>query len=270
MVDEADVNEAMAGPRSGKRPLIANRPGSPRDKKRQQETPPVRWPNKMNQNGGSPLPLPLNNKVPPDKNVMLQDGKINSVFSGHGIKRKNNEGSEGANKMLKASKGLIKPQLAKLQQRIHNKGKANCKQQSAAKSDGNALAKNDFVSSILKEAVTSQSKTFSGQGVPLVNSHDNSMVKDKLTNSETKEPPLDGLTKGRAEGLSPRSLKKQLLRDAWEENRLIKNLVFRDIRQPEKSKLTVLVFIVNTLGFKEPSVKVGYSYSGKLVFWKAV
>ncbi|XP_068687441.1 integrator complex subunit 6-like [Montipora foliosa] len=251
MVDEADVNEAMAGPRSGKRPLIANRPGSPRDKKRQQETPPVRWPNKTNQNGGSPLPLPLNNKVPPDKNVMLQDGKINSVFSGHGIKRKNNEGSEGANKMLKASKGLIKPQLAKLQQRIHNKGKANCKQQSAAKSDGNALAKNDFVSSILKEAVTSQSKTFSGQGVPVVNSHDNSVGKDKLTNSETKEPLLDGLTKGRAEGLSPRSLKKQLLREAWEENRLIKNLVFRDIRQPEKSDDVVLSRITNLKGSLE-------------------
>ena len=245
MVDEADVNEAMAGPPSRKRPPIDNRPGSPRDKKRQQETPPVRWPNKANQNGGSPLPMPPNSKVPPEKNLMLQDGKTNNVFPGHGIKRKHSEQNEGANKVLKVSKGLFKPQLAKLQQRLHNKGKLNWKQQSVVKSDGINSTKNDFVSSILKEAVTSQNKTFSGQGVTVVNSHDNSMGKDKLTNSETKEPLLDDLAKRRGE-LSPKGLKKQLIREAWEENRTIRNLVFRDIRQPEKSKSIFLFFILNS------------------------
>lgn len=240
LVDEADVNEAMAGVPSRKRP------GSPRDKKRQQETPPVRWPNKVNQNGGNSLPVPQNNKLPPDKNAILQDGKTNNVFSGHGIKRKHSEGSEGVNKVLKSSKSLIKPQLAKLQQRLHNKGKINWKQQPVAKTDSINSSKNDFVSSILKEAVTSQSRTC--QGVPVENSHDSSTSKNVLTNSESQESFADCLSKEQGGGLSPRALKKQLIQEAYEENRLIRNLVFRDIRQPEKSDDVILDRVANLKG----------------------
>ncbi|XP_015758738.1 PREDICTED: integrator complex subunit 6-like [Acropora digitifera] len=240
LVDEADVNEAMAGVPSRKRP------GSPRDKKRQQETPPVRWPNKVNQNGGNSLPVPQNNKLPPDKNALLQDGKTNNIFSGHGIKRKHSEGSEGVNKVLKSSKSLIKPQLAKLQQRLHNKGKINWKQQPVAKTDSINSSKNDFVSSILKEAVTSQSRTC--QGVPVENSHDSSTSKNVLTNSESQESFADCLSKEQGGGLSPRALKKQLIQEAYEENRLIRNLVFRDIRQPEKSDDVILDRVANLKG----------------------
>ena len=237
MVDEADVNEAMAGPPSRKRPPIDNRPGSPRDRKRQQETPPVRWPNKTN--GGTPLPL--NNKVPPDKNSLSQDTKTNNVFPGHGMKRKHSEGSEGTNKSFKASKGLMKPQLAKLQQKLHNKGKLNRKQQPGVKSDASNSSRNDFVSSILKEAVTSQSRTFSGQGVPVVNSNDISVSKNKLSNLEAPDLLVDGVVKERSKGPSPRLLRKQLAREACEENRLIRNTVFREMRQPEKSKSFVMI-----------------------------
>lgn len=247
MVDEADVNEAMAGPPSRKRPPVDNRPGSPKDKKRQQESPPVRWPNKINQNG-NPLQPTFNNKLSTDKNLLSQDAKTNNVFPGHGMKRKHSEGSEGANKMLKGPKGLIKPQLAKLQQRLHNKEKLNRKQQAVAKNDTVNSSKNDFVSSILKEAVTSQSRTFSGQGVPVVNSNDTSVGKNKVTNSEAS---LDGLVKGRGRGLSPRLLKRQLDREAREGNRLIRNTVFREIRQPEKSDEVIMEHVANLKGSPE-------------------
>lgn len=236
MVDEADVNEAMAGPPSRKRPPMDNRPGSPRDRKRQQETPPVRWPNKVNLNGGSPLPGPPNNKVPPDKSLSSQDAKTNNVFPGHGMKRKHSEGSDGINKSLKSSKGLNKPQLARNLQRLQNKGRLNRKQQPVMKSDAAVnSSKNDFVSSILKEAVTSQSRTFSGQGGPVLNSSDNALSKTKLTNSESPEALVDGVVKERGKGPSPRLLKRQLAREAREENRLIRNAIFKEIRQPAKS-----------------------------------
>ena len=242
MVDEADVNEAMAGPPSRKRPPVDNRPGSPRDRKKQQETPPVRWPNKGNQNGGVSTPLgPPNNKVSPDKNLS-QDAKTNNVFPGHGIKRKYNDVNEGANKSLKASKG----QLARLQQRLHSKGKLNRKHQPVGKTDAVTSSKNDFVSSILKEAVTSQ-RTLSGQGVSVLNSHDNVHSKNKLTNSETPEALVDGVVKDRgSKGPSPRLLKRQLAREACEENRLTRNIIFRDIRQPEKSKQFNLCYYIDT------------------------
>lgn len=252
MVDEADVNEAMAGPPSRKRPPIDNRPGSPRDRKRQHETLPMRWPNKTN--GGSSFPAPLNNKVPPDKSLLSQDAKTNNVFPGHGMKRKHSEGSEGANKSFKASKGLMKPQLAKLQQKLQNKGKLNRKQQLGVKSDASNSSRNDFVSSILKEAVTSQSRTFSGQGVPVVNSNDNSVGKNKLTNSEAPDVLLDGVVKERRKGPSPRFLRRQLAQEACEENRLIRNTVFREMRQPDKSKSFVTV--LTSSGFF--LISVGY------------
>ena len=236
MVDEADVNEAMAGPPSRKRP--PGSPGSPRDRRKQQETPPVRWPNKANQNGGlSPPHGPSNSKVSPDKNLLTPDAKTNNLFPGHGLKRKHTEGNEGQNKLHKASKGLIKPQLARLQQLHSSKGKINRKQQpTVGKSDAVSSSKNDFVSSILKEAVTSQSRTFSGQGGPPLNSHDNTLSKNRLVNSELPEPLVDGDVKGRgSKGPSPRLLKRQLAREAHEENRLIKNTVFKEIRQPHKS-----------------------------------
>lgn len=242
MVDEADVNEAMAGPPSRKRPPIDNRPGSPRDRKRPQETPPVRWPNKMNQNGGNPLAVPLNNKVPPDKNLLSQDAKVNNVFPGHhGFKRKHSEGNDGLHKSVKSSKGLIKgSQLARLQ-RLQNKGRLNRKHQPEASSDVVNSSKNDFVSSILKEAVTSQTRTFSGQGRPMLHSNDNALVKNKLTNSETPEViVIDEVVKDRGKGPSPRLLKKQLAREALEENRLIRNSIFKEIRQPGRSMFLVL------------------------------
>ena len=236
MVDEADVNEAMAGPPSRKRPPIDNRPGSPRDRKRQQETPPVRWPNKANQNGGSPLPLAPNNKVLPDKNLS-QDAKANNVFSGHGVKRKHSEGSEGTNKSQKLSKGLMKPQLARLQQQLQHKERLNRKQQAVVKNDGVNSSRSDFVSSILKEAVTSQIRTFSGSGPPVINSDDNAVSKNKLTNSEGSEALVDRVVKQSGKRPSPRLLKRQLAREACEENRLIRNAIFKEIRQPEKSKI---------------------------------
>lgn len=240
MVDEADVNEAMAGPPSRKRPPIDNRPGSPRDRKRQQETPPVRWPNKATQNGGNSLIPPLNNKVPSDKNLISQDGKTNNAFSGrhhglHAIKRKLSEGNDREHKSLKSSKGSIKPQLAILQQQ-HNKGKFNKKLQPLSKTDANNSSKNDFVSSILKEAVTSQTRTFSGQGRPVMNSNEGMLDKNKVTNSEVAEVLADEVVKERPKGPSPRLLKKQLAREASEENRLIRNRIFKEIRRPEISK----------------------------------
>ena len=244
MVDEADVNEAMAGPPSRKRPPIDNRPGSPRDRKRQQESPPLRWPNKLNQNGGSQQTAPINNKVPNDKNTLTQDAKMNNVFPGHhGSKRKLSEGSDSVHKSLKSSKGLIKPQLVRLQ-RLQNKGRLNRKHQPVARSDVvNSSSKNDFVSSILKEAVTSQTRTFSGQGRPMPHSDDNSLSKNKLTNSEAPDVFVDEVVKERGKGPSPRLLKKQLAREAVEENRLIRNSIFKEIRQPEKSKLSVIWFV---------------------------
>ena len=240
MIDEADVNEAMAGPPSRKRPPMDNRPGSPRDRKRQQDTPPMRWPNKATQNGGNPPIVPNNNKGPPDKNLTSQDAKINNVLSSghHGVKRKLSEGNDRVHKALKSSKGLIKPQLARLQQQ-HNKGKLNRKHQPLAKTDANNSSKNDFVSSILKEAVTSQTRTFSGQGRPVIHSNDSMLDKNKLTNSEVVEVLVDEVVKERPKGPSPRLLKKQLAREALEENRLIRNSIFKDIRQPERSKFLI-------------------------------
>ena len=242
MVDEADVNEAMAGP-PRKRPPMDNRPGSPRDRKRPQETPPVRWPNKLNQNGGPPTG-PINNKVPPDKNSSTQDVKVNNVFSGHhGVKRKHSEGSDGVHKSRKSSKGLIDPQLARLQ-RLQNKGRLNRKHQPATRDDAVNSSKNDFVSSILKEAVTSQSRTFPGQGAPLIHSNDNALHKNKFTNSEAPEVFVDEVVKERGKGPSPRLLRKQLAREAMEENRLIRNSIFKEIRQPERSMFSVVVLVV--------------------------
>lgn len=241
MVDEADVNEAMAGPPSRKRPPVDNRPGSPRDRKRQQESPPVQWPNKLNQNGGGLLTPSINNKVPTDKNLLTQDAKMNNVFPGHhGVKRKLSEGSDSVHKSLKSSKGLIKPQLARLQ-RLQNKGRLNRKHPVANSDAVNSSSKNDFVSSILKEAVTSQTRTFSGQGRPMPHSNDNALSKNKqLTNSEAPEVLVDEVVKERGKGPSPRLLKKQLAREAMEENRLIRNSIFKEIRQPERSKLSVI------------------------------
>lgn len=242
MVDEADVNEAMAGPPSRKRPPMDNRPGSPRDRRRPQETPPVRWPNKMNQNGG-PITGPINNKVQPDKNTSNQDVKVNNVYPGHhGVKRKHTEGSDGVHKPRKSSKGLIDPQLARLQ-RLQNKGRLNRKHQPVVRDDVVNSSKNDFVSSILKEAVTSQTRTFSGQGVPLLNSNDNALHKNKFTNSEAPEVFVDEDVKERGKGPSPRLLKKQLEREAMEENRLIRNRIFKEIRQPEKSMFSVVLLL---------------------------
>lgn len=243
MVDEADVNEAMAGPQSRKRSPMDNRPGSPRDKRRQQETPPVRWPNKMNQNGG-PLTGPINNKVPPDKNLSNQDVKANNVFPGHhGVKRKHSEGSDGVHKSRKSSKGLIDPQLARLQ-RLQNKGRLNRKHQPVTKTNAVNSSKNDFVSSILKEAVTSQTRTFSGQGGPLLHSNDNMLLKNKVTNSEAAEVFVDEVVKERGKGPSPRLLKKQLAREAMEENRLIRNSIFKEIRLPERSMFSVVLLLL--------------------------
>jgi len=255
MVDEADVNEAMAGPPSRKRPPMDNRPGSPRDKKRQQETPPVRWPNKMNQNGG-PLIGPINNKVPPDKNLSNQDVKANNVFPGHhGVKRKHSEGGDGVHKSRKSSKGLIDPQLARLQ-RLQNKGRLNRKHQPVTKTDSVNSSKNDFVSSILKEAVTSQTRTFSGQGGPLLHSNDNTLLKNKFTNSEAPEVFVDEVVKERGKGPSPRLLKKQLAREAMEENRLIRNTIFKEIRLPERSDEAILDRVGNLKGSLEVQTSV--------------
>lgn len=252
MVDEADVNEAMAGPPSRKRPPIDNRPGSPKDRKRQQETPPVRWPNKATQNGGNSLISPVNNKVTSDKNLISQDGKMNNVFSGghHGMKRKLSEGNDRVHKSLKSSKGLMKPQLARLQQQ-HSKGKLNKKLQPLSKTDANNSSKNDFVSSILKEAVTSQTRTFSGQGRPVMNSSEGTLDKNKLTNSEAAEVLADEVVKEQPKGPSPRLLKKQLAREAFEENRLIRNSVFKEIRRPEISDEDILDHVSNLKGSPE-------------------
>lgn len=252
MVDEADVNEAMAGPPSRKRPPIDNRPGSPKDRKRQQETPPVRWPNKATQNGGNSLISPVNNKVTSDKNLISQDGKMNNVFSGghHGMKRKLSEGNDRVHKSLKSSKGLMKPQLARLQQQ-HSKGKLNKKLQPLSKTDANNSSKNDFVSSILKEAVTSQTRTFSGQGRPVMNSSEGTLEKNKLTNSEAAEVLADEVVKEQPKGPSPRLLKKQLAREAFEENRLIRNSVFKEIRRPEISDEDILDHVSNLKGSPE-------------------
>jgi len=243
MVDEADVNEAMAGPQSRKRLPMDHRPGSPRDKKRHQETPPVRWPNKMNQNGG-PVAGPINNKVPPDKNSSSQDVKMNNVFPGHhGVKRKHSEGSDGMHKSRKSSKGLIDPQLARLQ-RLQNKGRLNRKHQPVTKTDVVNSSKNDVVSSILKEAVNSQTRTFSGQGGTLLQSNDNALLKNKFVNSEAPEVFVDEVVKERGKGPSPRLLKKQLEREAIEENRLIRNSIFKEIRLPEKSMFSVMLLLM--------------------------
>lgn len=252
MVDEADVNEAMAGPPSRKRPPIDNRPGSPKDRKRQQETPPVRWPNKATQNGGNSLISPVNNKVTSDKNLISQDGKMNNVFSGghHGMKRKLSEGNDRVHKSLKSSKGLMKPQLARLQQQ-HSKGKLNKKLQPLSKTDANNSSKNDFVSSILKEAVTSQTRTFSGQGRPVMNSSEGTLDKNKLANSEAAEVLADEVVKEQPKGPSPRLLKKQLAREAFEENRLIRNSVFKEIRRPEISDEDILDHVSNLKGSPE-------------------
>ena len=259
MVDEADVNEAMAGPPSRKRPPMDNRPGSPRDRKRPQESPPVRWPNKVNQNGGSPLPTPINNKLPSDKNSLTQDAKMNNFLPGHhGIKRKLSEGSDGVHKSIKSSKGLNKPQLARLQ-RLQNKGRLNRNNKPIARSDVVNSSKNDFVSSILKEAVTSQTRTFSGQGRPMPHSNDNALSKNKLTNSEAPEVLVDEVVaKERGKGPSPRLLKKQLVREVMEENRLIRNSIFKEIRQPEKSKFCVFwcVCLLFTLRLKNRNSKI--------------
>ena len=254
MVDEADVNEAMAGLSSRKRSPMDNRPGSPRDRKRPQDTPPVRWPNKMNQNGG-PLTGPINSKVPPDKNSLSQDVKVNNVFPGHhGVKRKHSEGNDGVHKSRKSSKGLIDPQLAKLQ-RLQNKGRLNRKQP-VTKTDVVNSSKNDFVSSILKEAVTSQTRTFSGQGGPLLHSNENTLLKNKFTNSEAPEVFVDEVVKERGKGPSPRLLKKQLAREAIEENRLIRNSIFKEIRLPERSRFSVAFRSFNNR--QRPTKGVGY------------
>lgn len=252
MVDEADVNEAMAGPPSRKRPPIDNRPGSPKDRKRQQETPPVRWPNKATQNGGNSSISPVNNKVTSDKNLISQDGKMNNVFSGghHGMKRKLSEGNDRVHKSLKSSKGLMKPQLARLQQQ-HSKGKLNKKLQPLSKTDANNSSKNDVVSSILKEAVTPQTRTFSGQGRPVMNSSEGTLDKNKLTNSEAAEVLADEVVKEQPKGPSPRLLKKQLAREAFEENRLIRNSVFKEIRRPEISDEDILDHVSNLKGSPE-------------------
>ncbi|XP_078380426.1 integrator complex subunit 6-like isoform X2 [Oculina patagonica] len=250
MVDEADVNEAMAGPPSRKRPPV-DRPGSPRDRRRQLESPPVRWPNKLNQNGGSPLTPSINNKVSTDKNSLTQDDKMNNVFPGHhGVKRKLSEGSDGVHKSLKSSKGLIKPQLARLQ-RLQNKGRLNRKHPVANSDAVNSSSKNDFVASILKEAVTSQTRTFSGQGRPMPHSNDNALSKNKLTNSEAPEVLVEEVVKERGKGPSPRLLKKQLAREAIEENRLIRNSIFKEIRKPERSDEVILDHVANLKGSLE-------------------
>ena len=110
-------------------------------------------------------------------------------------------------------------------------------------------SKNDFVSSILKEAVTSQTRTFSGQGGPLLHSNDNTLLKNKVTNSEAAEVFVDEVVKERGKGPSPRLLKKQLAREAMEENRLIRNSIFKEIRLPERSMFSVVLLLLLLLLF---------------------
>ena len=250
MVDEADVNEAMAGPPSRKRPPPDNRQSSPRDRKRQHETPVVRWPSKSNQNGANQPTLPVNNKITlQDKNSLPQEGKTNNIFPGyHGIKRKHSDAGEGHVKLLKPSKGLMRPQLARLQQRHQNKGRLNKTHHPVPRVCAVNSSKNDFVSSILKEAVTSQSRTFSGQGQlqhPSKDSVCNKQVgMNKDTNLEIPEILVDSVEETRGKGPSPGILKKHLAREAWEENIQIRNRIFKEIRQPIKSEYYVCYYRV--------------------------
>jgi len=170
--------------------------------------------------------------------------KINNVFPGHhGIKRKHSEGSDGMHKSRKSSKGLIDPQLARLQ-RLQNKGRLNRKHQPVTKTDVVNSSKNDVVSSIIKETVISQNRTFSAQGGPLLHSNDNALLKNKFMNSEAPEVFVAEVVKERGKGPSPRLLKKQLEREAIEENRLIRNSIFKEIRLPERSMFSLVLLML--------------------------
>lgn len=244
MVDEADVNEAMAGPPSRKK---ENRAASPRDRKRRRSyTPPPKSPTLPNHQAspGSPLSPVQNNKGSVVPNRVLQpENKSNSSLPGHGgVKRKHmDEPQEGGNKnRLKVSKSSTKshinPALKKLQQLHKEQSNRKAPNLSASRnsSTSNMTGSSD-ITSILRKAITSQERSASSKGNLIEGNPEGE--KNKRLNSESElvdAKSNSGSNQSEAKGPSPGLLQRQFARVVWEENTRLRRLIFKEIRQPEK------------------------------------
>ena len=238
MVDEADVNEAIAGPPSRKK---ESRAASPRDRKRRRsDTPPPKSPGAPNhQAPGSPLPPGQNHKAggAPNKVLLPENKGTNSLLPGHGTKRKHKEeAGEGAHKSgLKAAKASskthINPALKKLQQ-LH-KDQANRKAPNLATTrnpSNSNLAGSSDISSILRKAITSQDRSASSKGNLVEGNPEEEKRIIPNSHAELGDAKSSSVTNPKRP--SPEVLQRQFARVVWEENTRLRRLVFREIRQP--------------------------------------
>lgn len=218
MVDEADVNEAA--------------------RRKRPDTPPVKWPTSIRHDSPSPTPHhyrpsyqeeTANHKTPPHKDHTIQnDVKPNNVLQSHQRKRKPSEdvaNLDGGAKPPKTAKHNIHPQLKKLQRLHQIKGHHNKKTSNISNS---ALGKNlpvnnldkeqSDISSILRNALTPKAE---GDKVNKVNHFDGLLIGNDV-HSRDSTPSSSPSTISR----------RQLIREAHEENAQIRTTVFKELRSP--------------------------------------
>lgn len=253
MIDEADVNEAIAGPQHKK-----IRPMSPRDRRKRLDSPILgkRSPGTV----VSPPPTPpatpppqQANKFPAQNKTVPQSvGKINNVVQSGEITRKrklpeevNDRTVDVKNKSPKTQKH-INPQLKKLQLLHQNKqAQLNRHQNTTAVSGKNATSLNSFakldsaaanISSILRKAITSQDKpeikreSFQNN-VGAGKSKQFNVVSSE--NSESELVDMDGYPTAKKRRLQSKSVSPSAsMKRSWQEDNIrLRTVVFKEIRK---------------------------------------
>ena len=263
MIDEADVNEAIAGPQQKK-----VRPMSPRDigriRRKRLDSPILGKRSPGTVVSPPPTPPPTSpqqaNKLPAqNKTVQQLAGKINNLvqLGENNRKRKlpeevNDRTIDVKNKSPKTQKH-INPQLKKLQLLHQNKqAQLNRLQNTTAVSGKNATSLNSFaksdsaaenISSILRKAITSQDKPESKKELYQNNVGAGKSRRFSTVLSESSESEIidmDGYSTVRKRRLQSKSLSPSAsLKRAWQEDNIrLRTVVFKEIRKAGISEYT--------------------------------
>lgn len=224
MVDEADVNEAA--------------------RRKRPDTPPVKWPTSIRHDTPSPTPHHYRPSCQEEeqshkpaqfkdtKDNISNDMRTNNVLQSHHRKRKCSDdisGLDGGAKPSKTAKHNIHPQLKKLQRLHQIKGQCHKKVSGTSSSTtGKNLPVNNTdkeqevsdISSILRNALTP--RTEADKISKVNNSHMDGLL---IAN--------DVLSRNSTPSSSPSTVsRRQLLREAHEENTQIRITVFKELRSP--------------------------------------
>lgn len=251
MIDEADVNEAIAGPQQKK-----VRPMSPKDRRKRPDSPIMLRMLTSPPNTPPTSPHPPNKQTTQNKTAQKALGKINNniIQSGESNRKRklpddiNDRTADIRNKSQKLHKHIY-PQLKQLQKqaqlnRLQNTaatvpGKNNATLNSVVKTDSAAAN----ISSILRKAITSQDKPESKKeayqnDVEGGKNQQFNSVSSESTESELVD--LDGLNHpATKKGISrPKSLSPSVsLKRSWQEDNVrLRSVLFKEIRKAGMSK----------------------------------